>query len=215
MLSKGSKMKIKIFNIEGKTTGEEIELDPAVFEIEPNDHALAMAVTAEMTNRRQGTRAVKNRTMVRGGGRKPWRQKGRGAARVGTIRSPIWRGGGVIFGPEPQNYRMRINKKVNRLARRSALTYKVKEDAIKIVDDFNWEDGKTKNARNLIKAFEINKGRILLLTAEYSKSIYQACKNVADFEVNKAIDASARQILNSNILFIQKSALPALKEVLG
>ena len=215
MLSKGSKMKIKIFNIEGKTTGEEIELDPSVFEIEPNDHALAMAVTAELTNRRQGTRAVKNRTQVRGGGRKPWRQKGRGAARAGTIRSPIWRGGGVIFGPKPQNYRMRINKKVNRLARRSALTYKIKEDAVKILNDFNWEDGKTRNARNMMKAFKIEKVSILLLTAEYSKSIYQACKNIAGFEVNKAIDASARQILKTNILLIQKSALPALKEVLG
>lgn len=208
-------MKLKVYNTDGNPTGEEIELSPAVFEIEPNDHAIALAVTAEMTNRRQGTRSVKNRSMVRGGGRKPWRQKGRGAARAGTIRSPIWRGGGITFGPNPQTFKMRINKKVNKLARRSALTYKVREDAVKILADFNWEDGKTANARTLLNSFDVKKGNTLLLTSDYSTTVCQASRNISGLEVNKAAAASTRQIVKSGTLFIQKSALTSLQEVLG
>ena len=107
-------MKLPVYDINGKTTGEEVEAASGVFEIEPNDHAIALAVQAELTNRRQGTHSTKNRSMVRGGGRKPWRQKGRGVARAGTIRSPLWRGGGIIFGPKPHPHKMRINKKVKR-----------------------------------------------------------------------------------------------------
>lgn len=208
-------MKLKVYNTDGNPTGEEIELAPSVFEIEPNDHAIALAVTAEMTNRRQGTRMTKNRALVSGGGKKPWRQKGRGAARAGTIRSPLWRGGGTIFGPQPQDFKMRVNKKVNKLARRSALSYKIKADAVKILADFNWEDGKTVNARNLLKSFGVKKGHILLLTDEYKSTVCQASRNMPGLEVNKAAAASTRQIVKSNLLFIQKSALTSLQEVLG
>jgi len=208
-------MKLKVYDTDGNPTGEEIELESSVFEIEPNDHAIALAVTAEMTNRRQGTRMTKSRSLVAGGGRKPWRQKGRGAARAGTIRSPIWRGGGTIFGPQPQDFKMRINKKVNKLARRSALSYKIKAGAVKIIADFNWEDGKTVNARNLLKSFDVKKGHILLLTDDYKSTVYQASRNMPGLEVTKAAAASTRQIVKSNILFIQKSALTSLQEVLG
>ena len=207
-------MKLGIFDLNGQPTGEEMELSSAVFEIEPNDHALAMAVTVEQSNRRQGNHSTKSRNMVRGGGRKPWRQKGRGVARAGTIRSPLWRGGGIIFGPHPHLHKMKINKKMNRLARRSALTYKAKDQSIKVLADFAWDDGKTTNARNLLKAFNIKSGSVLLLTPEYSSSIYQSCRNVVDFEVIKASDVSARQILKCQTLFIQKSAVTPLQEVL-
>jgi len=208
-------MKLPVYNLEGGTTGEEVELTPEVFEIEPNDHAIAMAVHTEMTNRRQGTHATKNRALVRGGGRKPWRQKGRGAARAGTIRSPLWRGGGTIFGPQPHPYIMRINKKLNRLARRSVLTYKVREEKLRILQEFDWEDGKTKNARELAKAFNLNDTKALLLTSKYQPQVYNACKNVPGLEVNIAVDASARQLLSSDIIFIQKDAIAAVQEVLN
>jgi len=207
-------MKLSIYDLNGQPTGEEVELSPAVFGIAPNEHALAMAVTVEQSNRRQGTHSTKSRNMVRGGGRKPWRQKGRGVARAGTIRSPLWRGGGIIFGPHPHLHKMKINKKMNRLARLSALSYKAQNEAIKVLTDFNWEDGKTVNARNLLKVFNIKSGAVLLLTPEYSSTIYQSCRNVTDFEVIKAVDVSARQILKCSTLFIQKSALPSLQEAL-
>ena len=208
-------MKLPVFNLDGKQTDESVELLPAVFDIEPNDHAIALAVQTEMTRRRQGTASTKNRSLVQGGGKKPWRQKGRGAARAGTIRSPLWRGGGTIFGPQPHPYFFGLNKKVNRLARRSALTYKARLEKIRVLNDFNWDDGKTVNARNFLKAFAEKSKPILLLTAEYDSNIYNACKNVVGFEVIKATDVSTRQILKSENVYIQKSALSSIEEVLN
>ena len=205
---------MKVYDIEGSPTGEELELPASIFDIEPNDHALALAVQSEMANSRQGTHSTKGRSDVRGGGRKPWRQKGRGVARAGTNRSPIWRGGGITFGPKPHKYRLRVNKKVNRLARRSAFTYKARENNITVLNDFNWEEGRTANASSLLKAFSIDKGNVLLLTTEYSSAICQACRNMPGMEVNKAAAASARQILKSNTVFIQKRAIPSLQEAL-
>lgn len=207
-------MKLKIYGLDGALTGEEIELASDVFDIAPNDHAIALAVTAELAHNRQGNASTKNRKFVRGGGRKPWKQKGRGVARAGSTRSPIWKGGGTIFGPQPHFYFFKVNKKINRLARRSALAYKAQEDSIRIIPDFQWEDGKSANARNLLKAFGIKSGNVLLLTAGCSHSIYQACKNLPGFQVNNAIDASTKQIVSCKTLFIQKSALPALQEAL-
>jgi large subunit ribosomal protein L4 len=209
-------MKLAVFDIEGKPTGEEVELSNLIFDIEPNDHAIAQAVTAELANRRQGTHCVKTRSMVAGGGKKPWRQKGRGVARAGTIRSPLWRHGGIIFGPTPHRYYLNINKKVKRLARKSALTYKARENRIRIITDFNWEEGKTSQARNLLKAFSVqSKDKALLLTTVYSPLVLQACRNIPTMEVNIASDVSTRQILRGDILLIQKGALSSLQEVLA
>ncbi len=208
-------MKFQVYDISGQPTGEEVEVSPAVFEAEPHEHAVALAVQAELTNRRQGTHSTKNRSMVRGGGRKPWRQKGRGVARAGTTRSPIWRGGGIIFGPRPHPYSMRLNKKVKRLARRSALSQKAREERIKIVTDFQWPEGKTANARNLLKAFAIGKEKALLMTSDYDSEIYRACKNIPDLDVIKAADASTYQIMRSGAVFIQKGALDSIQEVLN
>ena len=208
-------MKHNVYDLKANPTGEEIELPDSIFQIEPNDHAIAFAVQVETANARQGTHSTKSRSQVRGGGRKPWRQKGRGTARVGTIRSPLWRGGGIIFGPKPHPHNLSMNKKVNRLARRSAFTYKAQDNSITVLEDFTWEDGKSANARKLLKAFAIAKGNVLLLTTDYDKLIYQVCRNFPEIEVNKASAASTRQILKSKMIFIQKGAIPALKEVLG
>lgn len=208
-------MKFQVYDISGQPTGEEVEVSSLVFDAEPNNHALALAVQAELTNRRQGTHSTKNRSMVRGGGRKPWRQKGRGVARAGTIRSPLWRGGGQIFGPQPHPYSMHINKKVKRLAKRSALSQKAREERVKILADFQWTDGKTTNARNLVKAFSLDKEKVLLMLSEYDSAVYRACKNIPDMDVIKAVDASTYQILKSGVVFIQKGALASIQEALA
>ena len=207
-------MKLQVLDINGKETGEEVELPQTVFDVEPNDNVIALAVQTELTRRRQGTHATRNRAMIRGGGKKPWRQKGRGVARAGTIRSPLWRGGGTIFGPQPHPYVMKLNKKVSRLARKSALTYKARDNNIKAVMDFNWEDGKTSNARKMMKALATQKGKVLLLTNEYYPGVYRACKNIPDLDVIKAVDASTYQIMKSGIVLIQKSAINNIQEAL-
>ena len=137
-------MKVDLYKIDGSKAGKQVTLSKDVFGIEPSDHAIWMAVTAEMTNRRQGTSATKNRSAARGGGRKPWRQKGRGTARAGTIRSPIWVGGGRAFGPSPQDHHKGIPKKMKQLARRSALSYKAKNEKIRLVEDFKLDEPKSK-----------------------------------------------------------------------
>ncbi|MBL7190942.1 50S ribosomal protein L4 [bacterium] len=208
-------MKLKVYDLDGKETGEEVEFPAAVFEIAPNDHAIAMAVQTELHNRRQGTHSTKSRSMVRGGGRKPWRQKGRGVARAGTIRSPLWRGGGIIFGPHPHPYHMKINKKLKRLARRSALAYKLKQDNIRILTDFNWEDGKTSNLRSLLKTLKIAEHGTLMLTGKYEPMVLRACRNSAGFSVCSAVDVSTHTIMKSRIMLMQKSAVAALTEALS
>lgn len=207
-------MKLIIYDITGNPTGEEVELSPQVFDTKPNDHAIAIAVQVELTNRRQGTHSTKNRSMVRGGGRKPWRQKGRGAARAGTNRSPLWRGGGITFGPQPHPYRMKINKKVKRLARKSALTYKLREEQIRLLVDFDWKDGKTIRARTLLKMLEVEGPGTLLLTGNYQPKVLQACKNIAGLTVSNAVDVSTNALMKSRTILMQKSALSALTEVL-
>ena len=138
-------MKLDVYKIDGMSSGNSVALPNEVFEVEPNDHLIYQAVRTQMTNSRQGTVSTKNRTMVRGGGRKPWRQKGRGTARAGTIRSPLWVGGGRVFGPQPRNFKMKINKKMKRQARQSAYSHKVKQEAVILVEDFKLENPKTQS----------------------------------------------------------------------
>ena len=137
-------MNLDIYKIDGSVTGEKIELADDIFGIQPNDHAIYLSVKSYLANQRQGTHKSKERGEVSGGGKKPWKQKGRGGARAGTTRSPLWVGGGTIFGPRPRDYREDIPKKVKKLARRSALSYKVKDEQLIIVEDFNFENPKTK-----------------------------------------------------------------------
>jgi len=144
-----------VYKKDGIESGQKLKLKEAAFTGEPHDHSIYLAVKTEMTNARQGTHSTKTRAEVRGGGRKPWKQKGRGGARAGSRRSPIWVGGGRAFGPKPKNYSMKINKKVKTLARKRALAYKYREGAIKVVDNFNLEDAKAKTIRQMLKALDI------------------------------------------------------------
>ena len=143
-------MTLDIFKIDGKSQGKKAKLDDAIFGIEPNDHAIYLTVKAFLANQRQGTHKAKERAEVRGGGKKPWRQKGRGTARAGTIRSPLWIGGGTIFGPRPRDYRQKLPKKLRQLARKSALSYKAKDEQLMVVEDFTFEKPATKDFVTMI-----------------------------------------------------------------
>ncbi len=208
-------MKLDVYKIDGTKSGESIDLADEVFGVEPNDHVIYLAVKAYLANQRQGTHKSKERNEVRGGGRKPWRQKGRGTARAGTTRSPIWIGGGTIFGPKPRNYRQKLNKKVNKLARRSALSYKAKADQIMVVEDFNFEAPKTKEFIKILDSLKVNGKKTLLLTTESSEVIYRSGRNIPKVNILDAKNASAYEILNSQVLLLQKGAIEKIQSILN
>lgn len=206
-------MDLDIYKIDGMSSGNSVTLPSEVFDIEPNDHLIYQTVRCQMTNSHQGTAATKNRALVRGGGRKPWRQKGRGTARAGTIRSPLWVGGGRIFGPEPRDFKMKINKKIKRQARLSVYTYKAKQDEVMLIEDFNLENPKTREMFQILKNLNIENKKILLLTAEYDPMIVRAGRNIPNLIVRQATDASTYDILNCELLLIQQNALEKITEV--
>ena len=200
-------MKLDLYKTDGTASSKKVELDDNIFGIEPNDHAIYLAVKAFLANQRQGTHKTKERAEVSGGGKKPWKQKGRGGARAGTTRSPLWIGGGTIFGPRPRNYRQNLNKKVKSLARKSALSYKVKDEQLYIVEDFNFEEPKTKEFINILNALEVNGKKILLLTNGKLETVFKSGRNIPKVKILEASKASTYDILNNQVLLIQKSAL--------
>jgi large subunit ribosomal protein L4 len=205
-------MKLDIFKIDGTASGEQLELSDDIFGVEPNDHAIYLAVKAYLANQRQGTSKSKERGEVRGGGKKPWKQKGRGGARAGTSRSPLWVGGGTIFGPRPRDYRQDLTKKLKRLARKSALSYKVKDNQILIVEDFALENTKTKDLSKILSDLKIRGKKILVLTGSYNEKIYKAGRNIPKVNILEAANASTYDILNNQVLVLQKSAVESIKK---
>ena len=211
----GVSVKLDVYKIDGSKSGEQVQLPSDVFGIEPNEHAIWLAVTATQTNNRQGTSSTKNRSAVSGGGRKPWKQKGRGTARAGTIRSPLWRGGGRVFGPEPRDYNKKIPKKVNQLARKSILSLKAKDNQIRVIEDFAFDAPKTKQMAEILKSLEISEKKIMVLIPEVNQSIRLSATNLPKCSVKVADNFSAYDALNAEILLIQKSGLTKINEVLG
>jgi len=205
-------MTLEILKIDGKPSGKKIKLDEAIFGIEPNDHAIYLAVKAIQANKRHGTHKAKERAEVRGGGKKPWRQKGRGTARAGTIRSPLWIGGGTIFGPRPRDYRQKLPQKVKQLARKSALSYKVKDEQLIVVEDFTFEKPRTKEFLSMMQALNVNGKKILLLTGYGDNNVYKSGRNISKVSVMEASEASTYDILNNQLLILQKSAIDAIKK---
>lgn len=205
-------MTLDIFKIDGKSSGKKAKLDDAIFGIEPNDHAIYLTVKAFLANQRQGTHKAKERAEVRGGGKKPWRQKGRGTARAGTIRSPLWIGGGTIFGPRPRDYRQKLPKKLRQLARKSALSYKAKDEQLMVVEDFTFEKPATKDFVTMIDALNLNGKKILLLTGKNDANVYKSGRNISKVNVLEASKASTYDILNNQLLILQKSAIDAISE---
>jgi large subunit ribosomal protein L4 len=208
-------MKLEIYKKDGTKSGETIELSKEVFEIEPNDHVIYLSVKAYLANQRQGTHKSKERSEVHGGGKKPWKQKGRGGARAGTSRSPIWVGGGTIFGPKPHDYRQKLNKKVHSLARKSALSYKAKANQIVVVEDFNFEKPKTKDFVAILEALKAKGKRTLLLTNGTLENVYKSGRNIQKVNILEANKASAYDILNNQILLVQKSAVNILESTIN
>ena len=200
-------MKLEVYKTNGKTAGEQIELADDIFGIEPNDHAIYLSVKAYLANQRQGTHKAKERSEVRGGGRKPFKHKGRGGARAGTIRSPLWIGGGTIFGPRPRNYRQDLPKKVSRLARKSALSYKVKDEQLMIVEDFNFDEPKTKELLKILNALKVDGKKVLILTKGNLTSVYKSGRNIPKIKILEVDKASTYDIVNNQMMIIQKSAV--------
>jgi large subunit ribosomal protein L4 len=208
-------MKLPVYSRDGKPSGTDAELDASVFEIDPNEHVMYLAVKAQLARMRQGTHSSKNRSAVRGGGRKPWRQKGRGTARAGTIRSPLWRHGGTAFGPTPHPYTVRIPKKVNRLARASAFATRAQEEAMKIVEDFSFENPRTKDLVQLLKAFELENEKVLILTSENDSNLVRSAENLPKCNVRVGAEVSTYDLLNHKVLLMQQGTLQKIAEVLG
>ena len=206
-------MTLEVFKIDGTASGEKINLADDIFSVEPNDHAIYLAVKSYLANQRQGTHKAKERGEVRGGGKKPWKQKGRGGARAGTSRSPLWIGGGTIFGPRPRNYRQELPKKVKKLARKSALSYKVKDEQLMIVEDFNFEKPQTKEFIGILQALKIDGKKILLLTSANSESVYRSGRNIEKVKVLEAGKASTYDIVNNQVLVLQKSAVDVINKI--
>ncbi len=204
-------MELDVYKIDGTKSGEKIDLSKEIFEIEPNDHVLYLSVKAYLANQRQGTHKAKERNEVRGGGKKPWRQKGRGGARAGTSRSPLWVGGGSIFGPKPRDYRQKLNKKVAALARKSALSYKAKANQIMVVEDFDYDLPKTKQFVELMNNLKISGKKTLFLTNGKKENIYKSGRNINKVNILEANKASAYDLVNNQILLMQKSAVQLLE----
>ncbi|MBD3224076.1 MAG: 50S ribosomal protein L4 [Caldithrix sp.] len=208
-------MKLKVHDKTGQETSKQLELNAEVFGIEPHDHAIWLDVRLITANKRQGTHKTKGRVEVSGGGRKPFRQKGTGRARQGTIRAPHHVGGGRVFGPQPRLYKMKLNRKVKALARRSALTYKAKNNQIVLVENFNFEKPSTKSVARLISDFNFKGKRVLLCTAENAPAIVKSAANLPNIKVRESVTFSTYDVLQADILLMQESALQQVNEGLA
>jgi len=206
-------MELEVYNISGQKTAKKALLDDNVFSIEPNDHAIYLEVKHHMANKRQGTHKSKEKGEITGSTRKLKRQKGTGTARFGSIKSPLFKGGGRVFGPEPREYGFKLNKKVRKLARKSALTYKAKENGIIILEDFNFETPKTKNFQDLIKNLQLQDKKVLMVLAENDKNVYLSSRNIQKTKVVNAASISTYDILNANNVLIAESSLKEIEKI--
>jgi len=207
-------MELEVYKKDGTKSGETVTLAPEVFEITPNDHAIYQAVRSIQANQRQGTHKVKGRSEVRGGGKKPFKQKKTGRARSGSTRSGVWVGGGSIFGPKPHDYVLKITAKVKALARKSALSYKAKDNSIVVVEDFSLDAPKTKELTSVLKALSLYGKKTLLITSKNEESVYKSGRNIPTVNIREADKASTYDILDTQVLLIQKSAVGVLQKSL-
>jgi len=207
-------MKVDVYNKEGKKMKSNVELDKKIFSIKPNEHSIYLVVKSELSAKRQGTSKAKTRSEVRGGGAKPWKQKGTGRARVGSSRNPSRVHGGSAFGPEPRNYKSKINKKVKLLAKRSALSIKIKENLFKIVDDLNLKSLKTKDFVKILENLKINNTKLTLITGNPDKNIYLSSRNLNYINFISAKNMSTYDIVNSDMLLFDKTSIEVLNESL-
>ena len=207
-------MEVSVFNRKGEDTGRKVTLNEAIFGIEPNDHAIYLDVKQYQANQRQGTAKTKERSELSGSTRKLGRQKGGGGARRGDINSPVLVGGARVFGPTPRDYSFKLNKKVKRLARFSALSYKAKESAILVVEDFNFEQPKTKEFVQLTQDLKVADKKILLVLSGADKNVFLSARNLKSAKLSTAALLNTYQVLDANVLVMTESALKQVNEVL-
>lgn len=208
-------MKVSVLDIKGKETGREVELSEAVFGLEPNDHVVYLDVKQHLANKRQGTHKAKERAEIVGSTRKIKKQKGTGTARAGSIKSPIFRGGGRVFGPRPRDYHFKLNKKLKRLARKTVLSQKLKNNQLMIVEDFGFEAPKTKEFLNLLDNLKIRDKKSLIVLDESNKNVYLSSRNLKTAKVVNVSELNTYNIMNSNVLLISESRLEELQNNLN
>ena len=197
-------MKVSVLDIKGKDTGRKVELSDDVFKIEPNEHAIYLDVKQYLAHQRQGTHKSKERAEIVGSTRKLKKQKGTGTARAGSIKSPIFRGGGRIFGPRPKDYTQKLNKNVKRLARKSALSMKSQNNAITVMEDFNFEQPKTKEFKEVLKALGLENKKSLFVLGDINNNVYLSSRNLAGSEVITNSELSTYKIMNAqNVVFFE------------
>ena len=208
-------MELTVYNINGEDTGRKVQLNDNIYAIEPNEHVMYLAVKQYLADQRQGTHKSKERSELSGSTRKFFRQKGTGGARRGDINSPLLRGGARVFGPKPRDYSFKLNKKVKALARRSALTCKVNDNEIVIVEDFNFSEIKTKQMVNVLDNFKVNGMKNLFVFAEPNRNVVLSARNIQRTQVALARNLNTYDILNAKKIFITESALQPIEEILG
>ena len=207
-------MEVNVLDIQGKETGRKVVLNDAIYAIEPNDHVLYLDVKQYLGNQRQGTAKAKERSEMSGSTRKLGRQKGGGGARRGDINSPVLVGGARVFGPRPRDYRTKLNLKTKQLARKSALSYKVQENGIVVVEDFNIQTPKTKEILNIMKALGVDGKKVLFLMPEENKSVYLSARNLQKVEVMGAAMLNAYKEMNADTVVLCENAVKKIEEVL-
>lgn len=206
-------MEIAVYNIKGEDTGRKVVLSDEVFAAEANEHAVYLDVKQFLANQRQGTHKSKERSEVSGSTRKLHKQKGGGGSRIGDINSPVLVGGGRVFGPRPRDYRFKLNKKVKQLARRSALTYKVQDNQITVVEDFTFESPKTKDFINFAKNLKVDGKKILLVLADRNNNVNLSARNVPDARVITASDIYTYAIMRANAIVLTESSLDVINKL--
>ena len=207
-------MEVSVLNINGQETGRKVALNDAIYGIEPNEHVLYLAVKQYLANQRQGTAKSKERSEMSGSTRKLGRQKGGGGARRGDINSPVLVGGGRVFGPKPRDYRQKLNKKVNILARKSALSYQAKENGIIVVEDFTLEAPKTKDFLNIVKNLKVEGKKVLVVLPTEDKNVYLSARNLKEAQVMGAANINTYKILNADAVILAESSLETIDKIL-
>jgi large subunit ribosomal protein L4 len=208
-------MKVAVLDITGKDTGRQVELSDAIFALEPNKHAIYLDVKQHLANKRQGTHKAKERADIAGSTRKIKKQKGTGTARAGSIKSPVFRGGGRVFGPRPRSYAFKLNKNLKRLARKSALSTQAKDQNVVVIEDFTFESAKTKNFVNVLKAFGLENKKSLFVLGEANNNVYLSSRNLSKTSVITSSELSTYGVLNTSKLMLLEGALEGIESNLS
>ena len=206
-------MELEVYNISGQKTAKNVKLDKNVFGVEPNDHPIYLDVKQHMANQRQGTHKAKERNEITGSKRKIQRQKGTGTARFGDIKNPLFKGGGRVFGPKPRDYHFKLNKKLKRLARISALSYKAKEKGIIVLEDFTFESPRTKDFVALLNSFELGGKKVLLVLKDNDRNVFLSSRNLQKTKIVSAAAINTYDILNASSLLIAESSIEEIQKL--